>query len=417
MVRRTCKALFPLAIGLLAACNRPACEPATRCDITKVSCQHEALRLARCLRGSDQQVEVDLRVISVDDYVAEQIEGSDESPDDGYLDLRRGLSLFSLSVPYDAKADAQREADRIGAYYSSATKRVTVLDRGGDNAAANRVLFLVHEMVHALQDREGHLSLDPVITFDEWLHGEAVIEGEATLVQDHAMVEALGFDFGHIRYARALESYQTREMRELADSNDPYSLASSYVSYPFGTRYVYGAYRRGGNEAVLALYDEIPSRARALISSHGLDRQVEPPIPLLDDATLVASQHLGAFLVETFHRRSGGKAGALLEHVLDDVFAVQRTSDGELIASWRILFDDNVDADAVADRLTRAGDLVSSDGPGDLWIMRASDPGLLPSSPQAVAFGPAPEVDYGFVLPTTEGASVRCRVRQGNMNL
>lgn len=405
-----------VAICLFFGCDDPKCEPITGCDIRKAACQHEALKLAACLRGSPVNSQVSVEVVDYDAFVDERVrEAQDREPTADQVDRREGLARFGLSLPLDKTDDVRRHYEWVGAFYDHRDKRVTVLDRGND-IARNRngwTLLLVHEMTHALQGADGLFDTlyDPLLTYDSALATDGLIEGEATLVMDRAWTESLGFDFGAIPYGRSLAAFRRHANQELVEAEDLFVGVRSVVPYAYGATVMHEAYRMGGAAAVAAeLADPIRS-TRELAGAGPSSQRVGPAIPTREAATLVGSYHLGAFFFDAFLRRMGGEPPLPLGHVVDDVFSVQRLAEGGLLTAWRVRLQAEGDAADVrrfieqhATTAYRVGEL----SPTELWILREPDDATDGELPAFVA---APEVDSGFSASTQGGNTIFCRRR------
>jgi hypothetical protein len=412
MVRPVPLTLLTL-LGMLTACDGPKCDPITGCDIRSDQCQREALRLAACLRGSSADSQVQVEVVDFDTYLDEQVRAAEqEEPELDDVEMRAGLTRFQLSVPLDSKADRQRGLQWGGAFYDSRADRVTVLDRGYGGAEYDRgqTILLVHEMTHALQGADGLFDAiyEPVVTQDAALATSGLIEGEATLVEDRALTEALGFDFDDIHYARALASYRKSARQALLEADDLFVGARSGIPYAYGASLMYEAFREGGASAVADKLLAPLTGARELLGKTASKARVKPAIPERAGAVLVGSYHLGAFFFDAFLHRMDASAPDVLSHVLDDTFSVQRLANGELLSAWRLRFDDSIDSRDVASFIedhTSISYRLGSDDPQDLWILREPDDAVGGEPP---TFARAPEVDFRFSAPEASARVIEC---------
>lgn len=395
----------------LVACERPTCTPITGCDIREGACQHEALRLAACLRGVDAESDVQVEVVDYDTYADEQARAAQgEEPSENELDFRSGLTTFNLAPSYDAEQDARDNVEWVGAFYDRSEDRITVLDRGRRSRANDRgqTFLLVHEMIHALQGAEGRLSelYEDVVTYDQSLAVASLIEGEATFYEDRGVVEALGFDFDDIDYARALRAFRQHAYEQLKDAENLFVAIRSATPYAYGASHLHRAYQEGGEAAVAARLDHPIASTRELFGLKPTKARVKPPIPVIEGATFLGSYHLGGFFLDGFLRNLAADAPEVLEHVVDDVFSVQRSSSGQSLAAWRIRFDDEVDADSVLRFIRKNSDSfqLGSADESDLWILRTREA----SSKDEPAFMDAPEVDFGFTAPEKHAHRALC---------
>jgi hypothetical protein len=405
------------ALGLLlpvAACTSPRCEPIQGCDVRKASCQREALRVAACLRGSPADTDVDVEIVSYDAFVEAAVrEASQYEPTDQDLDVRRALVMFGLSPTRDAEADARRNLAWVGAFYDREVDRITILDRGGDHDRASQrgnTLLLVHEMVHALQGAEGLLTR-AARSYEEAFTATALVEGEATLLEDRAHVESLGFPFDEVDYRRALEAFVARSRSAASRAEDAFAGIRSGLTYALGARQLYADYLEGGLAAVRERLEAGARANEALFGREPSPERIEQAIPIYDEATLVASYHFGGALVDTFLQRAPlGFAKNVTGHVVDDVFSVQRMPDGGVVAAWRIRFDPSISARDIVEWLdTETFErpvVVGQEGERELWFIQGS---TWSSGVDPEGFMPAPEVDTGHGAELAH--PLRCALR------
>jgi hypothetical protein len=368
--------------------------------VRKASCQQEALRVAACLRGSPANTDVQVEIVSYDAFVDDAVrEASAYEPSDQELDVRKALVMFGLSPTRDAETDARRNIAWVGAFYDSEVDRITILDRGGEQDRASQranTLLLVHEMVHALQGAEGRIART-ARTYEQAFTGTALVEGEATLLEDRAYIESLGFPFDGVDYGRALEAFVARSREAASRAEDAFTGIRSGLTYALGARQLHADYVEGGLAAVRERLEGARGN-ETLFGREPSNERIEEAIPVYDDATLVATYHLGAALVDTFLQRVPlGFSQNVTGHVVDDVFSVQRMPDGGVVAAWRIRFDLSISARALVDWIDTKtfGNpvVVGHEGERELWFIQGS---AWSSSVDPNGFVPAPDVDTGY---------------------
>jgi hypothetical protein len=404
--------LTALLLALISvACDSPRCKPIERCDIRKSFCQKRALRLAACLRERDENeddVEVAVRTLDLDSY-RERVEEElrDDAQNEQLAQMRRGLALIGLEDPdWSAKRAAQENTEWVGAYYDSEEKQVTLIERGYALNSAQQVIALVHEMTHALQDVAGQLDIKgDARQWDQLLARRALIEGEATLVEDQATTEGYGYAFFDIDYAGALAQYRKDGLAGAASARSAFERAYSYFTYAYGASYLWERRERKRSIASAAAFDELPQSTYAVMAK---DPQSRPndlgdeAVPDLPDLTLVGTYHLGRFLYEVFRWPTANVPlsfdWAPGGHAFEaDTFSVFVDAEGRVLTSWRLRFDDAWSAEGFAAHLIAANPEARIEAEGsDVWWLTAERDELLEALPAELSWTAAPEFDFGF---------------------
>jgi hypothetical protein len=415
--------LFAAVALTLACAETPRCKPIERCDVRHAACQQAALRQAACLRGLDESSEraIAVKLMKRDDFVQGEVEGAAEQSE-ASAQMRRGLTLFGFTRAGGSAEDAaEQRAKLVGAYYDADERNITILDFDrADSAFA--VNALVHEMVHALQDRAGQLApREPSRRFDQALAHAALIEGEATIAGDEAWVAGLSFAFDETKYVRALARY--RDRAQTAASYDPFRFETARMrfAYAFGASYLWPLRARGGPAALADAYAVLPASTDAIMRG---DPTLEPDdlgdaaVPVLSDdpdlpaLSLVGSYHPGRFLYEV---GLGTRQARIPPHLLPagdrfvaDTLSVFATEDDRVLAVYRVRFADEEDLHEISRYLARDPDDFEEwpeDNPPhiyagvdgrDLWWAEAE--WSLPSegSPPELSWQTAPEADFGY---------------------
>jgi hypothetical protein len=427
-----------LAVALQPGCGEESrCARLPECDISARDCQGEVLAIASCMRGRGARA-VPVRVVDFDDYVEEAIDASTElAPEQR---RRRelyyaGLALLDLAPSgLTVEAAVEQDVSWVGAFYSSEAREIAILDRGDPLDGVSATALLLHEFVHALQD-DAH---DTQQLYEAQPGGRdgasalsALFEGEAVLHTDHALADTLGYEPDAVDWDDLYRRYGQRGSRELAWSESPLIDVDAWFVYAFGARFVHEAYARGGQDAVLALYDAYdapPTSARQIALGPDsaepdggdwlapeLDLEALPPAP--EGFELVESLHLGAYLAHLFaSRRDPVLASAPLparatSHLRADVLTVQAGPDDELLVSWRLRFARRAHADDFLASIARP-DLLDASWvhDRDAFLIAATEDALLPAVEDPEAWRPLPEDEPA--PPKTAAAALRTLCRR-----
>jgi hypothetical protein len=419
-------------LSLACGSEAPRCKPMQRCDVREAACQEQALRQAACLRGRDESTDLSLpvSVMKREDYVQRQLESAAEE-NEPRAQMRRGLALFGLEHP-DAERAAEQRARLVGAYYDRSERSITILDFGRSDSVF-AVTTLVHEMVHALQDAAGELTpREPERRLDQSLAYAAISEGEATIVQDEALV--LGFDlaFDEPTYTRALASYRRSSYSTASYDVSPFATAYMRFAYAFGASYLWPLRLEAGPAAFADAYDALPESTDAVMRgapAHDRDDLGDSAVPVLSDLpdlptlSLVGTYHLGRFLYEvgldSYETRIPRDSLPAGDRFVADTLSVFVAEDGRVLAVYRARFASEDDLAELSDHLEREREdyerwperepphgYVGIEG-RDLWWAEAewSLPSEAPSS--ELTWQAAPETDFGYDDDPAEPAAPR----------
>jgi hypothetical protein len=386
-----------------------------RCDVRKAACQDRALRHAACLRGRNENTDLSLPVTIMDreEYVRRSAESArEESRESAHM--RRGLALFGLEqADADAEQAAEQRAWLVGAFYDPDERGITILDFGRPDSVY-AVTTLVHEMVHALQDAAGQLSArEPTRRLDQSLAYDALIEGEATIAKDEALVLGSDLRLDEQAYTRALASYRRSAYSSASWDPSPFATAGMRFPYAFGASYLWALRRADGLEAISEAYEAPPVSSAAVMSREPGRRPddlgahavpVLSELPDLPALSLVGTYHLGRFLYEVGLGTDEGRIPRGLlpdgDRFVADTLSVFARADGRVLAVYRVRFADEQDLREISRYLEQAEAepphvYVGVEG-RDLWWAEAEWP--LPSegpTPE-LTWQAAPEADFGF---------------------
>lgn len=393
-----------LAISLaLGACaDAPRCPPLELCDVQTRACQRRALEHAACLRGRGESPDLNVSVVTLDraDYIDEAERAGDEESE-AQQQMRSGLALFELAAPPEARREARVSRARlVGGFYDSVEQRITIIGDGRTFRSAGNVLLLVHEMVHALQDAAGELDRStPSHSLDQALAGRALVEGEATLLDDEAAADGYGFSFEELDYGRALRAYRNMSLLAMAASDSPFDVASMRFPYAFGASYLWPLRREQGAGALGKAFSAPPVSSYAVI--YGDPNQPalrendlgEVAAPVLPDLTRVGCYHLGRFLYAA-RARAGRLALPFGHEFVADTLCVFADQEGSISATWRIRFDSEAAAERAAGEspvTDAAASHTEVDGTDVWWAA-----GFRQALPRDLSWEAAPAQDFGF---------------------
>jgi hypothetical protein len=384
--------LFAFACALALVACKPTAE-LEACNIAHHDCQLDIYYSLLRLRGdgSDPFEGVPpIRTLTVEEYERElrknQPKPSTDSGEPKVDPWDVSLQLLGLIEPKmtTASQGVTDKVNRVAAFYSSGTRTVTVIDRGGYHDDRGDTILLTHELVHALQD--GELADWDDHSTDASLAQNAMIEGEATLYENLTANELDGVDNGEFDWA----DYYHRILahRRLGEPNErsPYT-AVGWFTYPLGAGRLIAGYIEGGNAGVRHVLAEPPRSAAALMlysddahtgSRDALDCKVAPPG---DGYSLAGFDDFGALHVYGFLAKAGVDeelAWTSASHVTGDhlwIFFDQK--DGAVAVSWRQRYGGSKDAAKLADVLAGAKTFTAEAVDGDLLIRASNVDGLL----------------------------------------
>lgn len=382
------------------------------------------MRQAACLRGRGEQTNFSLEVVSIGRNELVRSNEADELAETETARqalFRNGLALIGMSRKDSSARDrAQTRARLIGGFYDRELKRITVVGSGPALDSAGYTLLLVHEMIHALQDRAGELAEHPV-RLDRAFAVGAIVEGEATLLQDEALMEGLGVSFEDIQYEKVLREYRQGELAQARNAREPMLELGMNFRYAEGASYLWPT-RRDQGAAALAAAHATPAVSTYAIMTHELAKSQARPndlgdsaLPVLPGLTLLGSLHLGRFGYEvartTFQRLHGTWLLPEGEHFVADTFSVFSTPAQTVLASWRVRFDDEQTAREAAARLAMFEDPIRSGLDGrDVWFIVSEDESSLAALPELLEWQAAAAEDFGYEADTASRGHLHCRM-------
>jgi hypothetical protein len=262
-------------LGAPAAYPVPGCEAFAHgpCDVSGAACRERLMELTACLRGTDPMPVPPVTLMTVADYVARANAEIAANPPPDPNHYERALALLDLVAPGELSPAMLRAEDvTVLGYYRSAEDDIVLVDHGepDEGYAISASQVLVHEFVHALQDRDVDLAAareEHVTSFDGYLGYASVVEGEARLHETRYEASLLGLDSSRIDWAERYASVVEYGEEYVLGGDAPYSDTWGFFGYSVGARYVHHAWSSSGAPGVHELLDSPPSGARAVLAS------------------------------------------------------------------------------------------------------------------------------------------------------
>lgn len=364
---------------VLLATALGACGPAQElepCNIASERCQEDIYYALVRLRGDGYDPLADIppiETIPLETYRAQLQAAADareaaeamnprEEPDPDapkpVVPIDFALQVLGLVTPKTSSGQASVDSQvaTVAAFYASATRTVTVIDRGLDRDDFFDTSLLLHELTHALQDRELSGAFDDGTT-DGSLASRALTEGEATFYQHLSQLEMAGqspdgIDW-HLGYTQNLQGGRTHVTRPEIEKRSPYYDVRWFI-YPLGARFLSDAWERGGNAGVRHAYATQPRHIAQYMTPHdephvGVRSVLDPALacdvrPPGEGWQRPAFDRFGALIVYAF--LAGAKvpdeeAWPLASGWDDDLIYVFFEPDDEtVLVSWRIRLAD-----------------------------------------------------------------------------
>jgi hypothetical protein len=276
------------------------------CDIQTTACQNKLLTLAACMRGSEPGLLPPITHLTVADYTAQlQAEAAMAVPDPATPHLDAALALLGAAQPGDLSDEAgiARAAAGVLAFYRDDSDDIVIIDRDDvDRNDANATLL--HEFVHALQDRESDLTAYRNAhltdgTFDEFLATDAMVEGEARFHEYIYAISLLGHDPRKIDFKKFFQAIVEQDESYFLDEASPATAAPFVFPYDWGARFVNLGWT--GHQSIVDLLANPPLTTRTIVNS--IDRvtrdgfmpsEITAPTPP-DAWTALGEERLGAF--------------------------------------------------------------------------------------------------------------------------
>lgn len=297
-MKRSCASLAFAALALAIGCGDGSSTTTTRlrpvrscehiehapCDVRAAACQQRLFELATCLRGDQSGALPPVTVMSEADFGAMLAAEAALRPEPAHLAARDwAWSTLELTAPgaLTPKSLTSEWTKAIWGQYTPKTKDIIIVDHG-DNLSDDSVSpVLLHELVHALQDREIDLTkLDDSIvwTQDASLAAHAVVEGEARMQETRYRAALAGYDVEDADLMKHFDNAVIRDQEIVLKDESPWTASRLRFPYEWGARYAYDTWKMGGMGAVHARLLAPPTTTRVLMAS--VDRPLDPePAP------------------------------------------------------------------------------------------------------------------------------------------
>jgi len=369
----------------------PGCEAIdhTPCDVRDPACQTRLLALAGCLRGEDPGSPPPIAVMSEADFAALLTsEAAMRTPPPHQATWDWALSSLKVIQPGDLGTAAMiaQSVKFIWGLYRPDTKDIIVVDHGAVFDAASASPVLVHEMIHALQDREVDLAQFHM-TFaksdDSSLASRSMIEGEARMHETRYRASVLGLDPSQVDWMRRFESAVGLDEKYLLMQPSPLTATSMAFPYEWGARYVYYQWVQGGMGGVHGLFVAPPVTTRVLMASVDMNvaPEPEPERPILPappsgwtaaDVGVLGAWGLLLAMTEGAPGVSASETESLALHWRADAIGIYEGS-GATAFVWRIDVGDPTIAATAVSRLAGLSGITSRATGTWVVLARASD--------------------------------------------
>lgn len=372
---------------LMLACGpkKTTCPRLSACKVDQLSCQQHVMSVAACQR---QVAPLPLPTIEIveaasdAEMAADEIRASPINLED--VVKRRGYSLLGLARPSETDLTlANERLSRLGGYFDG-TRVVLLVNSWSTDAEKTKVLL--HELVHALQAPD--LKMMPQQkSLDGFLAGRAVVEGEATLIADRAVLEAQGMSAEDF-------DLQTFYSLQRSPGKGPNIIADAYSQFT----YRYGAYymSRLRDRDRRDIWQDVPTTTLEVMRPGLVDEnQVEDvPVqsPILPGSfTLTSVANLGNWIWQSGWRESlplalqSRACPIVLPDIIQDTFTIFHDEvSGEIVAAWRVRVEpdqkDSIDRafDKLKSCYERRPDITVGTEGEELWLVATSRPDRVP---------------------------------------
>jgi hypothetical protein len=290
-------------------------------------------------------------------------------------DLQRSAEVGALIGLYAPGIDLKSQmvrvlSSQVVAFYDPEDREMILVQRRPRSGWWSRIkeffsrgdstsdMLVAHELTHALQDQYFglHAALDRINGDDDRrLALKSIAEGDAMLV-------SYGYISGSVD-ARSIDTLLSNladmpKLFDLQSPGTPAALRDSLIfEYTDGTRFVGEAYRRGGWNAVNALYRNPPLSTRQVLEPALYFGYPSPPLtitvggwaPTLKEWHMVGENTYGELLLRIILARGpSGQAEAGLARGWRGDRMVVLEKDGALIVIWILALSDDPSATAFA---------------------------------------------------------------------
>lgn len=298
------------------------------------------------------------------------------------------LQVLGLVTPTTSsgQASVDNQVASVAAFYSSATRSVTVIDRGGERDDFFDTGLLLHELTHALQDRELSGSFIDNTT-DGSLASRTLTEGEATFYQHLSHLEMNGQSPESVDWHQGYTHNVKGGRAGLPNNKSPFYGVRWFI-YPLGARYLSDAWERGGNAGVRHAYATQPRHVAQFMTPNdepvvAVRNVLDPPLacdvkpPEREGWERPGFDRFGALIVYAFFTAAeiaDEHAWPLASGWDDDLFYVFFQPQNEIVlATWRIRLEDAAAARDAVERLVLDPRVRASAEGRDVVIIAGND--------------------------------------------
>lgn len=303
-------------LGRLSYPRMPGCEQidSAPCDTMQPGCQQVRLELAACLRGSEPGELPPVTLWTEQQYGDALTALLAESPRPTPDHYERALSLLHLVEPgaFSPGPAVMNQVSWVWGFYDPEERDITIIDHGqpADDDTSNALLL--HELVHALQDRDVTLRAfheEHDGSFDAMLASTSIVEGEAELHESHYVAALLGLDPTQVDWREHFTNRIANGDKWVLEQSSPLVATRSDFPYAYGQRFVDFAWQAGGHQALLALFAAPPTSTQVLLASTDAPNASFTPVELVaptapSDWSFVADDTLGAWALYLVLTRS-----------------------------------------------------------------------------------------------------------------
>lgn len=172
--------------------------------------------------------------------------------------------------------------EQAAAYYDPLGKTIVLADW---LTPEQQQLALMHELVHALQDR--HVSLDHFLTptpgkGDELLARQALVEGEAMLLALEALLNAQGLDLAQLQRLPGLQDLVSAQAAgPVLDRAPPFVKDLLLFPYIRGLLFLHELRLQHPRSLVTQLYENPPRSTAQILHPEKLVGRREDPVPVV----------------------------------------------------------------------------------------------------------------------------------------
>lgn len=349
----------------------PGCEAFDyfRCDVRLPECVENLAQIASCMRGgAAPESSPSVTFLSQEEARQDLLEALSAAPPPSPNHFERALVLLGLTQPSSFEPDvtAERLAAGYTAYYRRDSDELVVIDHGGRigvtaGTPATQALVL-HELIHALQDREHDLDAFAVAHQQDSegnLRGNCLIEGEARLHELRLYSALWGNDVNAVDWTDELRTRSNEAEDEVFLATDLYAASQLSVPYTFGAAYVEQVRTEQGPDGVRALFDAPPANVREILAlgwGGAATLPAAPPLaPLAPEGlTREAYSSLGAWGIYLMTRPRSPTLEVARQLALSwssDLLEAFSFDGGQTALSWTIELATEADAASLASLL------------------------------------------------------------------